>query len=114
MSGNRADLLLASDGPPERDPSRFIEAPLQILGAFPGPWNGPRFQRQLERARALSGQARLAMYARLDEELVRELVPFAAYAGWVWPEYFSPRIGCKLFQPYFHFVDLGALCIKKR
>jgi hypothetical protein len=37
--------------------------------------------------------------------------PFAIYGSFVSPEYFSPDVGCKLFQPATGFVDLGALCV---
>jgi hypothetical protein len=36
--------------------------------------------------------------------------PFAVYGSGVWSEYFSPRVGCKVFQGEYGFVDLGALC----
>ena len=69
-------------------------------------------RRRIERADALRGRPRIAEYARLDEALVRRAVPFAAYGAFTIPEYFSPRVGCKLFQSTYHFVDLGALCVR--
>jgi hypothetical protein len=32
------------------------------------------------------------------------------FGSWVWSEYFSPRVGCKVFQGEYGVVDLGALC----
>jgi hypothetical protein len=80
------------------------------LGA--GPWQDRSFRRRLEQANELSGRARLAAYARLDAELVRA-APFAVYGSWVHPDYFSPRVGCKVFQSAYHVVDLGAICLRK-
>ena len=31
--------------------------------------------------------------------------PFAAYGSFVWSEYFSPRVGCKVFQGEYGFVE---------
>jgi hypothetical protein len=36
--------------------------------------------------------------------------PFAVYGSWIWSEYFSPKVGCKVFQGEYGVVDLGALC----
>jgi ABC-type transport system substrate-binding protein/streptogramin lyase/predicted Ser/Thr protein kinase len=113
----RADLLLGGFGSAERDPGPFLRDAL-AGGAFglplgPGPWRDRGVRRRLQRASALSGNARFTAYARLDADLVRDAVPFAVYASWVHPEYFAPRVGCKVFQSAYHFVDLGALCVRK-
>jgi ABC-type transport system substrate-binding protein/tRNA A-37 threonylcarbamoyl transferase component Bud32 len=106
----RADLLLARFGSLERDPAPFLRDALVPLG--PGPWQDRSFRGRLERANELSGTARLAAYARLDAELVRA-APFAVYGSWVHPDYFSPKVGCKVFQSAYHVVDLGAICVRK-
>jgi ABC-type transport system substrate-binding protein/DNA-binding beta-propeller fold protein YncE/predicted Ser/Thr protein kinase len=112
----RADLLLAGFGTAERDPGPFIGEALATAAygspLGPGPWNDADFRLRLERARALQGAARIRAYARLDQELTRDAVPFAVYASWQEPMYFGPRVGCMTFQSAYHFVDLGALCIR--
>jgi ABC-type transport system substrate-binding protein/tRNA A-37 threonylcarbamoyl transferase component Bud32 len=113
-----ADLYLASASAlfsDVRDPAPFLY--LALSGSFfgstlpPGPWNRPSFRRQLQRAGVLSGVARRKAYRRLDDQLMR-MAPFAVFGSWVWSEYFSPKVGCKLFQAEYGFVDLGALCKK--
>jgi hypothetical protein len=111
----RADLLLFSAlGTQERDPQPFLEQALATDGHYgsalgPGVWTSRSFRRRLERARLLRGSARARAYAALVTELTRA-APFAVYGSFVWSEYFSPRVGCKLFQGEYGFADLGALC----
>jgi ABC-type transport system substrate-binding protein len=115
---DRADLLLGGFGTPERDPAPFLEESFAAAAygsrLGPGPWNDAAFGKRLERARTLRGDARINAYARLAEKLVRDAVPAAVYASFVGSEYFAPRVGCKLFQSAYGFVDLGALCVRKR
>jgi ABC-type oligopeptide transport system substrate-binding subunit/streptogramin lyase len=114
----RADLLLSGFGTAERDAGPFIEEALATAAygypLGPGPWNDAAFRTRLERARVLTGAARSQAYARLDQELTRDAVPFAVYASWQVPMYFGPRVGCKMFHAAYHFVDLGALCIREQ
>jgi ABC-type transport system substrate-binding protein len=113
----RADLFLVSGFPQvevdERDPARFL---LQVVqeGAYGTPipdagWNGRSFRRRLDRAWPLRGAARATAYRRLANELTRT-GPIAVFGSWVWPEYFSPKVGCKIFQTVYGVADLGALC----
>jgi serine/threonine-protein kinase len=116
-ASKHADLLLVSGWPflqsDERDPVQVLD---QALGSGvygsplpPGPWNGRAFRRRLDQARPLRGAARVAAYRRLADELTRA-GPFAVFGSWVWPEYFSPKVGCKVFQSVYRVADLGALC----
>ena len=77
----------------------------------PGPWNSRAFRVQLDRARVLRGQARTVAFREIEDELMR-MAPVAVYGSWVWAEYLSPKVGCKVFQAEYGFVDLGALCKK--
>jgi ABC-type transport system substrate-binding protein len=117
---NRADMVITTTlqrFPPERDPAPFVE---DALGASlwgsplgPGPWNNPAFTKRLEQARPRRGRGRVAAYARLDSQLMR-MAPLVVYGSYLYDEYFSPRIGCKLFQAFYLEADLGALCVRKR
>ena len=113
----RADLLLVSGWPimesDERDPVQVLD---QALGSAlygsplpPGPWRGRAFRRRLDQARPLRGSARVKAYRRLADELTRN-GPLAIFGSWVWPEYFSPKVGCKVFQSVYRVADLGLLC----
>jgi serine/threonine-protein kinase len=116
---DRADLILGSLGlgPADLDPAPFFD--MAIGGAYnfprpgPGPWTSPAFRVRLERARALRGHSRIAAYARLQQKLLRA-APLAVYGSFVDPGYFSPRVGCKVFQAAYRIVDLGLLCVRQR
>src|SRR5262245_29172885 len=99
----RADLTIGWFRSFEHDPQPFLQ---QASSS-----RSQRFQSRLAHASELRGPGRLKAYARLDSELAHQ-APLAVYASWVQPDYFSPRVGCKVFQGAYHFVDLGALCIQ--
>jgi len=110
-----ADLILFTGlHSEERDPAPFLDQALARDGSVgsalgPGPWSSSHFRRRLARAEQLRGSARHAAYVRLVGELTRA-APFAVYGSFIWSEYFSPKIGCKVFQAEYGVVDLGALC----
>jgi ABC-type transport system substrate-binding protein len=113
----RADLFLISGWPfteaDERDPSQVFDQVLRD-GAYGTPlpsigWNERSFRRQLDRARPLRGPKRASAYHGLADELTRK-GPIAVFGSWVSSEYFSPKLGCKVFQGEYAVVDLGALC----
>jgi ABC-type transport system substrate-binding protein len=118
-SFRRADLIITTNvwrGPPDRDPAAFFDDVLTHGGYQgarlpPGPWYAPAFHDEVERARGLVGPARIAAYRRLDDELARQ-APLLVYGAFLYDEYFSSRVGCKLFQAFYEVVDLGALCVK--
>jgi ABC-type transport system substrate-binding protein len=116
-TSRRADLLMFSNGSPERDAAGFLTWALDggTYGAALGPglWSDPSFGRRVQRAAALSGEARAREYVRLVAELM-QAAPYAVYGSFASVEYFSPQVGCKVFQPAGGFVDLGALCLPHR
>jgi ABC-type transport system substrate-binding protein len=107
----QADMALISPFDNWGDPAATLEA---ALGSSYGPvaLSEDVLRRKILRARATRGHARLEAYAQLDDLLLRRAVPFVAFGGYTTAEYFSPRVGCKVFQSTYHFVDLGALCIR--
>jgi ABC-type oligopeptide transport system substrate-binding subunit len=111
----KADLILFSGlRGDERDPTPFLDRALARDGSFGsalghGVWTTQAFRSELERIRPLSGEARTVAYRKVVAALMRA-APFAVYGSWAWSEYFSPRVGCKVFQAEYGFVDLGALC----
>jgi tRNA A-37 threonylcarbamoyl transferase component Bud32/DNA-binding beta-propeller fold protein YncE len=114
---SRADLLLVNGWPfmesDERDPAPVLEQALSSAAyGTPLPatgWNEGTFRRRLDQARPLRGAARDAAYRRLADDFTRT-APLAVFGSWVWPEYFSPQVGCKVFQGEYGVADLGALC----
>jgi serine/threonine protein kinase len=111
----RADLLFVTLGSNELDPGVFVDQALgsSVYGSAlgPGPWDSRAFRDEVARARELRGQPRTAAFRRIDDELMR-MAPVAVYGSYVWAEYLSPKVGCKVFQAEYGFVDLGALCKK--
>jgi ABC-type transport system substrate-binding protein len=111
----RADMVLFSGLQSEdRDPAPFLDQALTRGGSFgsalgPGLWTTAGFRERLARAAVLRGPTRLRVYVRLVAELTRA-APFAVFGSFIWSEYLSPKIGCRVFQAEYGVVDLGALC----
>jgi YVTN family beta-propeller protein len=74
-------------------------------------FDDPTYNRRLEAAARLSGDARYRAYARLDADLARDAAPLVSFGNETARDFFSARIGCQLYQPVVGF-DLGALCIR--
>ena len=101
----------------------FSPDPVQGLAAFDGSkirrignndfsyFDDPAFNRELEAAAKLSGPKRYRAYARLELELERQLVPAAPFATDASRDFFSARIGCQTYQPFWG-IDLAALCLR--
>jgi ABC-type transport system substrate-binding protein/tRNA A-37 threonylcarbamoyl transferase component Bud32 len=111
----RADLILVDQFREDvRDPQHFLDQALARDGSFGsalghGLWTSRGFRRELDQARPLRGDARTIAYQRIVGQLMHA-APFAVYGSWIWSEYFSPKVGCKVFQGEYGFADLGALC----
>jgi ABC-type transport system substrate-binding protein len=116
-TSRRADLIMFSSGSPQRDPARFFSWVLdgRSYGAALGRglWSEASFRRRVAAAAALGGATRTHAYAQLVHELMLA-APYAVYGSFAGVEYFSPYVGCKVFQRAGGFVDLGALCVPRR
>jgi hypothetical protein len=60
----------------------------------------------------LSGAKRYRAASRLALELQRDFAPAAAISWNAGRDFFSARIGCQVYQPYFG-MDLAALCLRR-
>jgi ABC-type transport system substrate-binding protein/class 3 adenylate cyclase len=101
----------------------FPPDPVQILANFDGSTIGPTnnsnlsyfddpaFNRKLKTVAKLSGAKRYRAASRLSLELERDGVPAAAIAWNTSRDFFSARIGCQVYQP-FYGMDLAALCLR--
>jgi ABC-type transport system substrate-binding protein len=114
-----ADIALASPVTLPPDAGSFLEAASGDNGDFGGAetlgrgwWSDPAFTRKLKRADALQGTARDAAFSALQDELLEEDVTLAAFGAFVRPEYISSRVGCRIFQGAYRFLDLGAACVR--
>jgi ABC-type transport system substrate-binding protein len=89
--------------------------PGNALQLFAGPnlshFNTPVFTRKWEAAAKLSGPKRYRAFNRLELELERDHAPAAAFATNASRDFFSARMGCQVYQP-FYGIDLAALCLR--
>jgi YVTN family beta-propeller protein len=91
--------------------------PGDILSIFDSSTNishfaDPGFDRKLKAVAKLSGAKRYRAASRLALELERDAVPAAAIAWNTSRDFFSARIGCQVYQP-FYGMDLAALCLRE-
>jgi peptide/nickel transport system substrate-binding protein len=73
-------------------------------------FNDPTYNKKIQQAARLSGDARYAAYANLDLDITRNAVPIAPRANSTWRVFLSNRVGCFVFNPNYE-VDLAALCL---
>jgi ABC-type transport system substrate-binding protein len=116
--GDVADIALTSPGSLALDAESF----LALAGGDDDGFGGnvlPRhwgrddaFLGRLARADALQGAARDAGFAALQEEALDQGARLAVFAAFVRPEYVVPRIGCRVNQGAYRFLDLGAACVR--
>lgn len=74
-------------------------------------FNDPEWNQRMDEAQAKTGDARNAAFAKLDQDIVRDASPLAAWMVANNLDFFSARVGCQLFQPVY-FMDLASLCIR--
>jgi YVTN family beta-propeller protein len=91
------------------DPSDFIDVPFAAADVdFPGA-DEQRYMRRIADASRLAGARRLRAYGELDITLAKRAAPVVAFANLTTDDFFSPHIGCQVFQPMYG-MDLAALC----
>jgi ABC-type transport system substrate-binding protein len=72
-------------------------------------FNSPRFNRLLDRASRLPGQARYHAFGAVDVDLARNAAPAVAYAYDNVLTLVGPRTGCVVFNPE---LELAAVCLR--
>jgi peptide/nickel transport system substrate-binding protein len=71
------------------------------------------FNRRMDAAALLTGKRRLAAYAKLDADLVRDAAPIIPYANDYRLEFVSKRTGCIVIAPgATSGLDFAAVCLK--
>jgi ABC-type transport system substrate-binding protein/DNA-binding SARP family transcriptional activator len=95
------------------DPGGWIN-PIADFGAYNVTHlHDPKLNAQVNRADHETGLARAFAYAKLDDELLRDVNPWLNFANEDAHNFFSARVSCLLYQPTVG-IDLGALCIRKQ
>ena len=92
------------------DPLNFLQL-WDGDGMFGHLLDDPRVDRAFAHAAPLRGDRRLAAYARLDRQLVEDVVPGVAFANGTVSHLLSSRMGCQVLHPVYN-LDLAALCIE--
>jgi ABC-type transport system substrate-binding protein len=72
-------------------------------------FNSPRYNRLLDQAAKLTGEARYRAYGRLDVLLSKDLAPAIPVGIVNAPTFVSARVGCIALNPW---LDLTAVCLK--
>ena len=74
-------------------------------------FNDPAYNRKMDAAAQLSGDARAKTYEELDLDIAKNAAPLALYMNDNVRDFFSARVGCQVYQPIYQ-MDLAALCIR--
>jgi peptide/nickel transport system substrate-binding protein len=75
-------------------------------------FNDPSFNKRMQAAARMSGDARLRAYSALDRDITKNAAPLATYINTNSRLYVSPSVGCFNFQPVYTTVNLVATCKK--
>jgi peptide/nickel transport system substrate-binding protein len=76
-----------------------------------GSFDDPTFNQRMDDAAVLQPPARYDAYADLDHDLMADAAPWAPWGNPNARDFFSARIGCQTFNPFFG-MDLAALCLR--
>jgi class 3 adenylate cyclase/ABC-type oligopeptide transport system substrate-binding subunit/sugar lactone lactonase YvrE len=102
------DMIPINTGGDTADGASFLST---MLGDYiPRDWLPVGVAEQVERLLRLRGAGRDRATSALAEELTRDVVPAFAYGNEVTTEFFSHRLGCRVFPPFGFGVDLASLC----
>jgi ABC-type transport system substrate-binding protein len=74
--------------------------------------NNAAYNKRMEAAAKLSGNARYAAYAKLDVDLTKNLAPWAAMHNNNTREFISARITNYIYHPVYAAAILNALAVK--
>ena len=113
------DMILIGWFADYADPYDFID--ILLNGKHISPRNNlanialfddPKFNRQMDAASSLTGDARYAAYASLDERIMREAAPWVPINNPNVREFVSARVGCYVYVPAFQLMSLAVACLK--
>ena len=103
--GTPFDIALEGFIYPTNDPAFFLK-----FTNFGYLNTGPYTAAINQATNRLRGPRYNAAFRRIDLELARNYAPLAAYAITNHLDYFSARVGCQTYQPYYG-IDLTRLCL---
>jgi len=107
--GARFDLVETSTHQDFADPAAFLTTLLDH--GMPHSWLPPSVQSNLTALHPMIGPDRTTAASAVAHRLATNQVPATAFAYQVNGQFFSPRLGCRIFPPFGYGVDLAALCL---
>jgi peptide/nickel transport system substrate-binding protein len=113
------DMILIGWYADYADPYDFIDvllngnriAPRNNLGNV-SLFDDPTFNKEMDVAAKLTGDARYAAYASLDERIMRQAAPWVPINNPNVREFVSSRVGCYVYVPAFQLMSLAVACLK--
>ena len=76
-------------------------------------FNDPEYNRKMEQASRLSGDARYRTYGALDVDITRNAAPLVVYGNPNVREFVSERIGCPMYSSSWGGLNLVMLCLRQ-
>jgi peptide/nickel transport system substrate-binding protein len=113
--GEPWDIAYVGWGADYLDPANFIEVLLhgRNVGSYnTSRFDEPKWNRRIDRADALTGEARYTAFAALDRDLMREAAPIVPLVTLNVLGITSARVGCAGFHAYTAFLDVVAACLR--
>lgn len=116
--GENFDILHNGWGADYPDPSNFLNVLLDGARIQPtnnvnlSYFNDPVWNKRMQDAAKLSGDARLTTYGKLDGDMMRQAAPMAPYIVTNARIYVSDSVGCYTFAPTHGVTNLAAVCKK--
>ena len=116
--GHNFDILHNGWGADYPDPSNFlnvlldgarIQATNNVNLSY---FNDPVWNKRMQDAAKLSGDARLTTYGKLDGDMMRAAAPMAPYIVTNARIYVSDSVGCYMFSPVHATTNLAGVCKK--
>jgi ABC-type transport system substrate-binding protein len=115
--GAAYDLTMLRHDAAYLDPAQFVNTPLDGRTIRPtgntnrAYFDSERYNRLIDQAGRLTGQARFDAYGKLAVDLARDAAPLAAFAIRNWRFFVSSRVGC--VRPAAQGgLDLASLCFR--
>ena len=107
--GATFDLFNAYDTQDFADPATFLTT---MFGQdVPDSWLPSSVRKELDRMSSLTGEARVAAAATLAARLATNELPATGFGYPVNGQFFSARVGCRVFPPFGYGIDLAAMCV---
>jgi len=116
VRGAQYDILLNGWGQDYPDPYDFMNILLSGTSIQPANninlsyFNVPKWNKRMNTASHLAGQARYAAYAALDRDLMKQAAPVAPYINQNARIFVSKRVGCYVYSQVYGSI-LNSLCV---